>query len=516
MVAACRAALAADPGHLAAAWLEAAALAREGKLADVTAPLAEAAAGDWGRWGERSLTLPLLADFRASPYGAAWARAATRYRDAYEAALGHAVRVVVRRGPADGAGPAAGAGLFGFDPAGRRWLRLSRSRGEVVAVLDAPGAPYVAYVALRAVRGAHGVERRFRVGAVDRQTGRSGRELALGELTRLRVAWRAMPSGEPTLEVEATEGHRSRHWRVDWRRGTRRTARGRLPGHGVEVTAHGAHRIRLPVADVMADWDDAGTASALRVETSKQTVEPPALIDGNTLVWAPDRAHLAFATAPAAPCAPGAADKTGRATPATKAAPAATTASPATPAASPAAPTAAPAPTPTPTAAPTPTTRAAPAPTTAAPRTTATTAAAAAPPAPAGRVFVVDAATGKVHDLGAADDPGQLRWLDADHLAYDTGGAVRVVDVVRGGETLRLAAGAGVSLDGWIVRRGCARADAEPVFAVDPDEAADADADVDDPGAPPEANAAAHPAPAHHRTPDAGVSDRAAPTDARR
>ena len=465
VVAACRDARVADPHHIDAAWLEAAALAREGKLAEVTAPLSVAASGDWGRWGERSLTLPLLADFRASPYGAAWRRAADRYRAAYEAALARAVLVVVRRGPAAGAGAPGGAGLFGYDPAGRRWLRLSRSRGEVVAVLTAPGAPYVAYVALRDVRVARGVERRFRIGAVDRQSGRSGRELALGALTRVRMAWRPEASGEPALEIETTAGHaRAQHGRVDWRRGTRRKARGRLPGHGIEVTGHGAHLTRLPVADVTADWDDDGTASALRVETSKQTVEPPALIDGNTLVWAPDRARLAFATAPAAPCA--------------------TTAPPRAPPA-PAAP-----------------------PVTDAP----------APTAPAAHVYVADAATGKVRALGPADNPGQLRWLDADHLAYVTGGAVRVVDVARGAETARIAGGAGVSLDGWIARRGCARGDAEPVFAVDPDEPGepDADADVDNPGAPPDLAEPAGRAPAAPARRDAGVSDGAAPSDAGR
>jgi len=126
-----------------------------------------------------------------------------------------------------------------------------------------------------------------------------------------------------------------------------------------------------------------------------------------------------------------------------------------------------------------------------------------------------------VRALGPADDPGQLRWLDADHLAYVTGGAVRVVDVVRGAETLRIAGGAGVTLDGWIARRGCARGDGEPVFAVDPDEPdADADSDADDPGAPPELAEPPARAPAPAAPPaggrDAGVSDRAAPADARR
>ena len=57
--------------------------------AEVLAPLEIAAAGDWAKWGERSLELAALAGFRATPTGRGWVRAAEGYRAALAALLGH-------------------------------------------------------------------------------------------------------------------------------------------------------------------------------------------------------------------------------------------------------------------------------------------------------------------------------------------------------------------------------------------------------------------------------------------
>jgi hypothetical protein len=454
VVAQCKAARTADAHHIDAAWLEAAALARQNAFADVLEPLGVAAAGDWGKWGERSLVAPLLKDFLASPYGAAWQRAAAKYRDAYTAALARAFPVIARRMPALGDRPQNGdpgpADLFAYDPGEKRWLRLTRTGGEVVALVDALGAPFTAYVSFRDVRGAKGVERRFRVGAVDRATGRGGRELELapGDAATVSVAWRSSRGGsEPGLEIEtapAKGGGPTTDWKVDWRRGTKVKEKGPIPLRGAVVTARGARRRRVPLGDVTADWDDDGAASAFRVDTSNQTVEPPGapLVDGNTMQWSPDRARLAFATAPAEPC------KT----------------------------------------------------------------------AHAAQIFVVDAATGVLRNLGDANDPGQLRWLDAGHLAYVTGGAIRVVDVARGDETATITGGGGVALDGWLVRRGCDRGDSAAVFAVDPNEPAEPSIDPGstDPGASGDPIPGATPDPGSPTARDAGVSDAPAPSDAAR
>ena len=90
VVTTCRQALAADPGHLDAAWLLAAALGRLGRTAEILEPLHAAVAGDFGKWGHASLEHPALAAFLAAPVGQAWARRAEQDRAAYTAARARA------------------------------------------------------------------------------------------------------------------------------------------------------------------------------------------------------------------------------------------------------------------------------------------------------------------------------------------------------------------------------------------------------------------------------------------
>src|SRR5262249_20212905 len=63
---ACKDALQADPGHLEAAWLYAVALAKTSQLDKVTAPLAVAGAGDFGKWALASLEQPALQPYLAT------------------------------------------------------------------------------------------------------------------------------------------------------------------------------------------------------------------------------------------------------------------------------------------------------------------------------------------------------------------------------------------------------------------------------------------------------------------
>jgi len=414
-VAACTDALAADPGHLDASWLLAAALARQGKLDEILAPLEVAAAGDWAKWGERSLDLALFDAFRHSPTGAAWVRAGERYRAAYAEALAASVIVLGRTAAA---GP-AGAELFAYDRPRGRWLRLTRTGGAVAAVVDAPGAPLIAYVAYRAVdeRKGGAVLREVKIGVVDRASGRAGREVVVIDAARVRVAWRPLRVGEPRLEVEAAPPTgKPERWRIDWRRGTRDRLAEAPRGEAIELTARGALRQRLPVAGVEADWDG-GVASAFRVETSRKTVTPPALVDGHTLAWSPDRARLAFATAAADRCGEG--------------------------------------------------------------------------DARVARVFAVDAATGRLREVGSGDGPVQLRWVDATHVAYAASKSVRVVDVASG-DIEEVAGGGGVAIDTLAPRRDCAKAAVEEApFAAggDVDEWEDEEA-ADAGNAPPDAGVA--------------------------
>jgi len=76
VVTTCKQVLAADPGHLEAAWLLAAGEAELGKLDAILPPLQLAAAGDFGKWGNASLELPAMQAFLATPAGEAWRRPA--------------------------------------------------------------------------------------------------------------------------------------------------------------------------------------------------------------------------------------------------------------------------------------------------------------------------------------------------------------------------------------------------------------------------------------------------------
>jgi hypothetical protein len=406
-IAACQEALAADPDHLDAAWLLAAARVRQGELGAVLAPLAQAATGDWAKWGERSLDLALFAPFRATPAGAAWERAGARHRELYRDAVARAVVVVARPVPAGetGEGRDRRGDLYAHDEATGRWLRLTRTGGAVAAGLEAPSAPLHAYVAYRAIRtgraGAELVE--VAVGVVDRTTGKLGREVALGDAAAIGLAWRN-GRGEPRLEVEVTPAGpkpTAQRWRLDWRRGSKTRLAEASAGDRLEVTPAGARRVRPPAAGVRADWDG-GAASAFRIDSSRKTVAPPALVDAATLIWSPDEARLAFATAPADPCGEG--------------------------------------------------------------------------DARAVRYFVVDAASGRLREIGRGDGAGQLRWIDAARIAVTAGDTVRVIDAARGDERAALAGGQGVALDTLAPLRRCASAaDDEGPFAPPVGDLADRD-----------------------------------------
>jgi hypothetical protein len=290
VVDACRQARAIDPDHLEAAWLEAAALARQGLHDQVLAPLQVAASGDWGKWGERSLELDLFAAFRASPAGVAWTRAAEDYRADYLAALDRALVV------------GAGGDLYAYDPRDQRWLRVTRTNGAVRAAVRLEPAHLIAFVAVRKAAGG-GSGKAVTVGVVDLSTGRPAGEVKLAGDT-VKVRFRDA-KGVPALEVA---DRKPGAWdRVDWRAKTRAPsdAKGAVLSPTLVVAGDKARLVRAPTKDVTADWDDQGVAGAIRIERTRRTVTAPGttLFDGNTLAWSRDRARLAMMTAPAEPCA---------------------------------------------------------------------------------------------------------------------------------------------------------------------------------------------------------------------
>jgi hypothetical protein len=402
------AALAADPGHLEAAWLVAIAKAKLGDVEGVLEPLAIAASGDWAKWGERSLVLPALETFRQTPHGQGWVRAAEQYRTAMADALAGAV-VVVARGAAPRIPRPGGAGsekveqraevyAVGVGDAGR-WIRLTRTGGTVAGALPAPGRAMVAYAAYDEVWHPNGdtAIRELRIGAVDLATGRAGREVALPNVHEVMLGWVTRGS-EITLVARVVPARLHaivdppRVFAIDWRQGQKRGTDLPAPRDGLRIRSLSTERRRLPVAGVTADWDDAGTASAIRIDKSKKVVAPggasSAMIDGHSVVWSPDGARLAFATAAEDPCGDAAAKQVA--------------------------------------------------------------------------VHVVDAASGRARVVGKSAGVPSPVWLDAARLAYVDGDK----------EVARLAGGGGVVTSALGETRACADDSAPPPFTYAPGEPA--------------------------------------------
>ena len=172
VAAACEQALAADPGHLDASWLYAVALAKLGKLDQVLAPLARAAAGDFSKWGQAALVLPGLGGFLAPPVGAAWRRRVELDRRRFPEAIARSVIVT-----ADGE-------LYGVELEPRRWYRLTRSAGAVIGALAIPAAHRIAYVARTRRKGA----RERGVGVVDLAQVKTWRPIPLHTAGPISVA----------------------------------------------------------------------------------------------------------------------------------------------------------------------------------------------------------------------------------------------------------------------------------------------------------------------------------------
>jgi hypothetical protein len=291
VAAACQQALAADPGHLDAAWLLAVALAKLGKTDPVLGPLHQAVAGDLVKWGDASLEHPALQAFGATPLGAAWRRRVEQDRAQLAQAIARGVTVT------------AGGELYTVDVEPRRWYRLTPRSGSVVGALAAPTAQKLAYV----VRKNHKGKRELGIGVIDLARGTSTHAVMLGA-GPVTVAYSAKP---PVGFWVGSGAPRALAWRQLDDAHALHPLPPRTPrpsGPWLTVTARGSVRLHALPPNVTADWDDQSLASAIRIGTSNRVVlvPSPGLIDGNTAAWSPDRLHFAFVAQLDDHCAAGA------------------------------------------------------------------------------------------------------------------------------------------------------------------------------------------------------------------
>jgi hypothetical protein len=269
----CGEALAADPGHLEAAWLLAVANGKLDKLDAVTAPLALAGAGDFGKWALASLDQPGLQPYLATPAGQAWRQRVELDRAKYFDAVAHGL-VVIAKGDV-------------FAIYDQRWYRLTRTYGGVVGAYV--NGRRLAYI----TRGK--TSHKLAVGSVDLDTGITTRPQAIAPAAT-QIAYVAKPEpgfwiGQPQQKPRllAIAGGNQQGLLAPTKLAARPS------GPWLEVDTGGGVRLhRTPVANITADWDDQGLASAIRIAASNRVVTVPGQIAGDTVVWSPDRNHLAF------------------------------------------------------------------------------------------------------------------------------------------------------------------------------------------------------------------------------
>ena len=192
----------------------------------VTEPLATAVAGDFGKWANASLEHPALAEFLATPAGAAWRRRVTADRAAYTAALARSIIV-------DAAGE-----LYAYDPTAPRWYRLTHTNGRVLA----------SFVTGHRIAYATRTNGRVAVGVIDLDTGASTHPVAI---TRAGEPASIVPT--PT-GVWVSRGPIAKHLALD---GKLTTATPERPsGPAMTISSLGAaHVSRLPIPQITGDWD---------------------------------------------------------------------------------------------------------------------------------------------------------------------------------------------------------------------------------------------------------------------
>jgi hypothetical protein len=264
VAAACKDALAADPGHLEAAWLYAVALAKTGHLDQVLAPLVTAGTGDFGKWGFASIVQPALQPWLATPAGQAWQHRVDEDRAAYLAAIGRGT-IVTSHGD-----------VFAFD--GQRFLRLTRTYGSVIGTLPARASHRIAYVTR--TRGKKGTK--LGVAIINLTTGRTSHPTTIPG-TALRIAMQ--PAG-----VAVRTGTR---WQLLDEDGHLKPIAAPKVREWLDV-GKSVKLVRVAPSGVAADWDDQGLASAIRLGQTNRVITVHGQIDGSSVAWSPDRSHLAF------------------------------------------------------------------------------------------------------------------------------------------------------------------------------------------------------------------------------
>jgi len=325
--AACRELIERDPSHLEAHWHLASALARQGRFDAAVAPLSTAVAGDWMRWGERSLRARALRGFHPSPQGARYARLVEAYRDEFQRALGDALLVVGRRGrpwPARGTGATTvnhRSEIYAYVGDSKRFLRVSRTNGSLVGFVRSRAAKQLGFVSYRkvwvpdekkAAGGAQPYIRQARIGVIDLDRARmSLREVTFDDVRWIELFYADQGKNKPRLlvrvrPVEPARGERLvQTFAIDAEAGRAKEIKPVSQGPDVLRVGHDSVEMMRPsVEGVTADWGRDGSAGAFRIDRTRKTITLPAgeSAGRNSMIWSPKASRIAFATAAVNPC----------------------------------------------------------------------------------------------------------------------------------------------------------------------------------------------------------------------
>lgn len=304
----CEAALAKDPLELDAHWLLATALAQTGEPASAVDHIVAALAADYYRFGA-SLDTPDLADFRATPHGQAVVALATKIGDAYGAKVTSGVWVVARRSPfrwpgALGAQASSTRGeLYAFDRESKRYFRLTHTDHEVAGFARAAGGGEVAVLGYDKIdrpkpptpADAPPTFERAWIAVYDAKTWKPiGKRAALPQARELGIGYAA---GDQLVATSAPAAGR-------WGLGPVTVASVDASGGKLAPIAGAAPvpRVALTVDEGRA-VHDAGAADAsatvatLMLGNAAVTIPESGQAQAQTIAIAPDKAHVAFATA---------------------------------------------------------------------------------------------------------------------------------------------------------------------------------------------------------------------------
>lgn len=431
--AACRATLLTDAGHLEAHWTLALSLAHQGRYADVAGPMSSAVAGDWMRWGERSLDASALRGFHESEYGDQWRALASTYRDLFRTSVARGLPVVGRRGKywiPDAPGKQAinhRSEIYSYDVESGRYLRLSRTNASLAGFVVSPGGSQLAFVMYnriwlpdpKAAPDARPYIRVASVGTIDLVTATMSRyEVAFRDAASITLVYGEPADGVEPLYVRVRNAAPERGvpleqtFLVDAARDRKTEVSAELAatltGHALTVEHGFIRSTGTSVPGVLADWDDDGTAGAFRLEDTSKTITMPAGQSAHaaSMRWSPSRTRLAVATMAIDPCSR-------------------------------------------------------------------------IPDERSVTLYVVDAAAAKLRPVAVGEGMFAPVWLDDRQLAWvDTSKrypAVRLVDVLSGSEIVRLETAGGVTTDRLMPDTGC-----RPFHTDDADELG-ADDDYDNP-----------------------------------